>query len=116
LPGADWTKDDVDAILDLADLEPGWDGDDAPAIDAVVISSALRIVRLLSREYTERIAFASPGPSGEVMLLLRRGLRETEIIIYPTRAVYVNFNGKEFSDKGDYDDSKIDILMRWLQG
>lgn len=110
----DWMREDILAVRELVDLPPNWDGDGALAIEEKVVTSAMNVVRLLSEQYKERVALVAPGANGEIMLMLKRGDKETEIILYPSREVYVNFHGKEYASKGDFNPANLDVLLAWL--
>lgn len=102
-------KRKIENILNL-DSSFGINGD--------VLAESTRIIGSiykLDQEMAEMIKNAYPGPNGEMMILLRNGPKESEIIIYPNKSIYVNFNGKNFSNKGDYNDNKLESIFHFLK-
>ena len=86
----------IEAIKQLKQfllLEENWDSYDAAPVASQSVRKAIQFiekmdVRGLSPD------FVSPGPNGEVMILLRHADLEAECIFYPDRSVFVIFKGK----------------------
>ena len=94
-------------------LADNWDEEGAKAIPDIVVSRAIEVVKHINR-FGFDVYLATPGPNEEILLMLKSGIREIELIIYPGREKFVKFEGTEFVEQGNFLGKELSALLEWL--
>lgn len=94
-------------------LEDNWDGEGALPPDKESLQIAKSITHMLWR-YGQPVFHIAPGPTGEVMVNLRKGDKSLELLFYPNRWKYVQFSPLEKPQQGVLDFSNFPKLLSWL--
>ncbi|UOY07759.1 hypothetical protein L0P88_04210 [Muricauda sp. SCSIO 64092] len=103
----------IGQIKALKLLGNNWDEEGALPIPEEVISRAIEIVNHINR-FGHDVYLATPGPNQEILLMLKSGNREIEIIIYPDREKLVKFDGTEFVEQGNFLGQELSALLEWI--
>jgi len=107
-------KQEIQKIRLFAELEENWDSYEAQRIATSVISRATRLVECID-SLDEDVYFTSPGPNGEIMVQLKKGLKEVEIILYEeSSAKYVTFQDNKFKKQGVFSLRILPEIIEWI--
>jgi len=91
-----------------------WDSCGAMASSEDAIQAGKRFVRALDR-LRQHIDFTAPGPNGEVSVELKFGTKYMEFVFYPAgKWKYTAFEDKVLARQGNYDNTDLPSLLRWL--
>lgn len=100
----------INLIKSFVSLNDNWDDNNAREIPIQTISQAIEVVEELNAHDID-VYFTSPGPNQEILLLLKNGLNELELIIYPDKQKFVKFEKNEFVEQGNFDLEMLHVLV-----
>ena len=111
-------KEDLNArafkLLDeISELKENWDLEEAPAFTGEVVARARQFIQSMSGR-GQVIYHVSPGPCGEVSIVLRSGEKALEFLFYPEETLYVKVPPIERSTQGSYSEAIFPQLISWL--
>lgn len=106
-------KIEIQKIKSFSELEKNWDSYDAQEINDNVIKRAVNIVEELN-SLDEDVYFTSPGPNGEIMILLKKDAKEAELIVYEEMIKYVTFSDNQFEKQGNFTSELLPEIVEWL--
>ena len=106
-------KLEIQKIRTFKDLDENWDSYEAQRICQQVIDRSIEIIIKIDL-FNENIYFTSPGPNGEIMIQLKTGSKEVEIIVYPGKIKLVTFENNEFSKQSDFSADNLLGVIEWL--
>lgn len=104
---------EIQKVRAFAELEEGWDSYDAQTISDNVITQSVDLIKEIDK-LDEDVYFSSPGPNGEIMIQLKKGEKEVEIIQYPDKSKYVTFSNGEFEKQGDLGIHILPEIIEWI--
>ena len=106
-------KFEIQKLKSFSELEKNWDSYDAEKINERAILSAIKLVIEID-SLGEEVYFSSPGPNGEVMIQLKKNMKEVEFIIYQDKQMYVTFNNNDFEKQGEFSIELLADIILWL--
>ena len=100
----------------LTTLDDNWDEEGALSITEQAIRRAIHWVKIINA-FDLDVYFASPGPNGEILLLLKGdNKKELELIIYPDKEKYIQFDSKNFVEQGAIMPENFIANIDWFKG
>lgn len=110
---ADENKLIIDQLKSFKFLEENWDGDGALRIPNQTIDKAINLINKIDK-LNNLVYLCSPGPNEEVLLILKNGTREIELIIYPNKEKHVKFEENNYVEQGSIQGEEFNLLIDWI--
>ncbi len=104
---------EIQKLKSYSQLEDNWDSYGAQKITEDIINQAIDLVGAIDK-LDEEVYFSSPGPNGEILIQIKKGEKEAELLLYRESSKYVTFDNAEFAKQGEFKTHILPEIIEWL--
>ncbi|HMQ46316.1 MAG TPA: hypothetical protein PKA00_01610 [Saprospiraceae bacterium] len=106
-------RSEIKNIKSFLMLEENFDSYGSEKVAKESVEHAIEFIKEINK-MDVAVAYSSPGPNKEVLIVLGNKEKEIEFIFYPSKAKFVRFEASNFVDQGVFEYEGLVDLISWL--